>query len=328
MKGQLCRIKIFIWICLLLTGLIIPGRANAAGTYTNPVLIRTYNISRANPDYFTGILGIGDPSVIFHDGRYYLYPTGDNGSYDVYISSDLVSWKTGPKVFESAERGVWAPDVFYDPVAEKFYLYYTVNRRIGVAVSDRPDGTFKDMGTLVRGAIDAHMFRDDNGRYYLYYVEYPAFRIHVQPMENPVRKAGKPVQIISPTEPWEQNHVPITEAPWTVKHDGTYYLLYSGGGADSRHYAVGYAAAKAPTGPFVKYPGNPVVKEGGGIFGPGHVSVTKDIAGTLWMVYHQQKDEIRGWNRIICIDRLWFDEKGVLHVKPTRSIPQSAPVVK
>jgi len=217
---------------------------------------------------------------------------------------------------------------FITPAIIKFYLYYTVNRQVGVAVSDRPDGTFKDIKTLVRGAIDAHMFLDDDGRYYLYYVEYPAFRISVQPMETPLRKSGKPVQIISPGDPWEQNHVAITEAPWMIKHNGTYYLLYSGGSADTRHYAVGYATAKSPAGPFIKYPGNPVVKEGDGIFGPGHVSVTKDRAGTLWMVYHQQKDETRGWNRIICIDRLWFDEQGVLHVKPTRSTPQPAPVTK
>ncbi|UCD34631.1 MAG: hypothetical protein JSU90_10085 [Nitrospiraceae bacterium] len=70
----------------------MPRGMNAAETYTNPVLIRTYSVTRDNPDHFSGILGIGDPSVIFHEGRYYLYPTGDNGGYDVYISPDLVNW--------------------------------------------------------------------------------------------------------------------------------------------------------------------------------------------------------------------------------------------
>jgi len=328
MKRHFDSMKRFSLIWVLLTALIDTESVNAGETYSNPVLVKTYSIARLNPDHFTGILGIGDPSVIFYNGKYYLYPTGDNRSYDVYISSDLVNWKKGPKVFESDDRGVWAPDVFYNPVDQKFYLYYTVNRQVGVAVSDRPDGKFKDMGRLVMGAIDAHMFLDDDGRYYLYYVEYPAFRIHVQPMETPLRKSGNPIQIINPSEPWEQNHVPITEAPWMIKHNGTYYLLYSGGGANTRHYAIGYATAKTPAGPFIKHPGNPVVKEGDGIFGSGHASVTKDRNGTLWIVYHQQKDETRGWNRIICIDRLWFDKKGVLHVNPTRSTSQRAPVTK
>lgn len=38
------------------------------------------------------------------------------------------------------------------------------------------------------------------------------------------------------------------------------------------------------------------------------------------------KDSTRGWNRIICIDPLWFGEDGVLHGKASRAAPPSAPV--
>jgi beta-xylosidase len=291
-------------LCLLLTEIAFAGNAKEDGTYSNPVLVKTFNMRRLNPDRYIGTLGIGDPTVIFHDGKYYLYPTGDNYSYDVYISSDLINWKQGPKVFRSDEHGVWAPDVFYNPADRKFYLYYTANRKIGVAVAERPDGTFVDQGVLIENAIDAHMFLDGDGKYYL------------------------PVRIIKPTEPWEMKHIPLTEAPWMLKHKGIYYLLYSGGSADSQHYAIGYATAKRPVGPFTKYTGNPIVKNGNGILGPGHLSVTKDFEGKLWMVYHQQKNESRGWNRIIGIDRLWFDDKGVLHGKATRGITQPAPATR
>lgn len=320
-------IRIVRFIALWILSALIPIFGNAWGkdTYINPVLIKTFNIARINPDHFIGILGIGDPSVIYYDGRYYLYPTGDNRSYDVYISSDLVNWKAGPKVFESAEHGVWAPDVFYDPGNNQFYLYYTVNRRIGVALSERPDSIFKDQGTLVKNAIDAHMFLDEDGRYYLYYAEYPAFRIHVQPMETPVRKQGKPVLIIQPDKPWEKKPYPLTEAPWMLKHRETYYLLYSGGGADTQYYAIGYATARSPLGPFSKHP-DPIFEKGNGVFGPGHPSIIKDREGKLWMVYHQQKDESRGWNRIICIDPLRFDESGVLRGNATRAKLQPSPV--
>lgn len=313
-----------LWILLA----VIPISRNAWGedTYTNPILIKTFNIARINPDHFTGILGIGDPSVIYYDGRYYLYPTGDNRSYNVYISSDLVNWKAGPKVFESTEHGVWAPDVFYNYADKKFYLYYTVNRRVGVARSDKPASIFKDQGILVNNAIDAHMFLDEDGRYYLYYAEYPAFRIYVQPMESPVQKSGEPVRIIEPGDPWEKRPYAITEAPWMLKHKGTYYLLYSGGGADTQDYAIGYATGKSPVGPFSKHPGNPIIKKGDGIFGPGHPSVIKDREGKLWMVYHQQKDASKGWNRIICIDPLRFDENGVLRGNASRDKPQPSPV--
>jgi xylan 1,4-beta-xylosidase len=313
-------------LCLLLIQAFTEKTFQAEETYSNPVLVETITISRNSPDNFSGVLGIGDPSVILHDGTYYLYPTGDNHGYDVYISADLVNWSKGPRVFTSSKPGVWAPDVFYNPDDRKFYLYYTVNRQIGVAVADQPDGTFTDRRILVEGAIDAHMFQDEDGKYYLYYVTYPGFRIYAQPMESPTIKNDRPIEILSPSEPWEKRPYPLTEAPWMLKHKGTYYLLYSGGGADTQDYAIGYATSKNPMGPFTRYTGNPIMQKGDGIFGPGHASVTKDRKGNLWMVYHQQRDGSGGWDRIICIDHIWFDDRGALHVKATRGVPQPLPV--
>ena len=309
----------------LLGGMILSGAGSKEKTYTNPVLVDTVFIRRQAPDNYAGILGIGDPAVLFHEGSYYLYPTGDNHGYDVYVSTDLVNWRKGPRVFYAEEPGTWAPDVFYDDRDGKFYLYYTVNGRIGVAVADRPDAVFRDLGPLIKHAIDAHMFVDDDGRYYLYYVQYPGFIIHVQPMTSPVAKKGEAVRLLQPTELWERQQARITEAPWMLKHKGVYYLLYSAGGADSADYAIGYATAETPIGPFSKNPANPLIGKGGNIFGPGHCSVTKDREGRLWMVYHQQKDGGRGWNRIICIDPLWFDDRGRLHGRATRGVPLPVP---
>jgi xylan 1,4-beta-xylosidase len=307
--------------------LLFPSSLHAEcdATYTNPVLVETHEIAMPNPFMHEGMLGIGDPGVIYHDGTYYLYPTGDNHSYDVYISKDLVHWTKGPKVFQSTERSVWAPDVFFNEDDGLFYLYYSVDGSIGVASADRPDGEFRDRGTLIDHAIDAHMFRDDDGSYYLYYARYPKFAIFVQPMESPVQKKGPPVLVIAPSEAWEKKNVPVTEAPWVVKHDGVYYLLYSGGSPDSPDYAIGYATAAHPLGPYTKYRGNPVIHRGGGIFGPGHVSVVPDRAGRQWLVYHQQKDATKGWDRIICIDPIRFDAEGVLRVEPSRATPRPAP---
>ena len=314
-------------LCLLLAAILAATGARVEKTYTNPILVETVVIHREQPDNFSGVLGIGDPAVLFHAGKYYLYPTGDNSGYDVYVSSDLVNWKKGPRVFQSTERGVWAPDVFHNGLDHKFYLYYTVNGRIGVALSDRPDGVFKDQGTLIEKAIDAHMYLDEDGQYYLYYVQYPGFRIHVQPMESPVRKKGDPVPLIQATDPWEKKQAALTEAPWMLKHQGVYYLLYSASGADTQDYAIGYARASSPLGPFTKYEGNPIIGKGSNIFGPGHCSVIKTRDGQLWMIYHQQKDGSRGWNRIICIDPLWFDDQGVLHGKATRGSVRQAPAI-
>jgi xylan 1,4-beta-xylosidase len=332
-ENKLLRLLPAAVLCLLPFGTLCVRTVQASDRYSNPVLVEVFpmtNLKANNPSphRMQELMGIGDPTVIFHDDRYYLYATGDNHSYNVYRSSDLIHWDKGPKVFWSVEPGVWAPDVFFNAKDRKFYLYYTVNRRIGVAVSDRPDGSFTDLGALINHAIDAHLFLDDDGTYYLYYAEYPAFRISVQPMESPVKKKGEPVHLIRPTDPWEKKGHPVTEAPWMLKHEGKYYLLYSGGGADTADYAIGYAVAKSPFGPFAKFPGNPIVKRGGGVFGPGHCSITQDRGGNLWMVYHQKTDNIKGWNRIICIDPLWFGENGILHGRATRATPKPAPDTK
>jgi hypothetical protein len=70
---------------------------------------------------------------------------------------------------------------------------------------------------------------------------------------------------------------------------------------------------------------SPEFKRGNRAFGPGHCCVVEDRGGKLWMVYHQQKDDSQKWNRFICIDPLWFDEKGILHGRATRGTPRRAP---
>jgi hypothetical protein len=158
-------------------------------------------------------------------------------------------------------------------------------------------------------------------------VQVPGFRIHVQPMASPlaVAKDTPAVKVLEPTEPWEKAQGHVTEGPWIVRHRldansaARYLLIYSGSGADGPDYAVGYATSDRPTGPYVKHPGNPIIRRGPGVFGPGHG------AGRLWHVYHQKVNDNRGWPRFVCIDPLEFDAQGNLHGRATRGTPQPAP---
>ena len=290
-----------------------------AQTYRNPII---------DP------LDAADPTVIRYEGKYYLYPTLGGRGYHVFVSDDLVHWKRHPMCFTDPRGGAWAPDVFHHVRGDgKFYLYYTLNQRgggklIGVAVSDSPLGRFEDRGTLVRGAIDAHLFQDDDQRLYLYYVDLDGFKIVVQPMADPLAKKGPTTVVIRPTDPWEKTRGRVTEGPWMLKHQGRYYLMYSGSSADGPDYAIGYATATSPTGPFSKHPGNPIAKRGNGVFGPGHHCVTTAPDGRLWMVYHQKNRTEYGWKRFLAIDPLWYDDQGVIHVKTTRGTEQPAPATR
>lgn len=288
--------------------------ASTTATYTNPII--------------PGV-NLADPTVILVNGTYYLYPTtvGRIDGYAVYTSKDLVHWTRGPMVFKSGRPLTWAPDVYHNPGDGKFYLYYTANYTIGVAVADRPEGPFEDKGILVTHAkvLDAHLFRDDDGKLYLYYTLFGKNRMHVQRMETPLKKQGDPKFLFQPTQPWERKAGAINEGPWMLKHNGKYYLLYSGSGADWPDYAVGYATADSPMGPFKKFEGNPIIQRSPGIYGPGHGCVIADAAGKLWHVYHQKVSERQSFRRDLCLDPIWFDDQGVLHSQATRGTAQPAP---
>ena len=292
-----------------------------AKTYRNPLL----------PDR-----EMADPFVLRADGKYYLYATTDAKGYEVFVSDDLVHWQRKARAFEDPRGGAWAPEVFHHRRGDgKFYLYYTDNmpgkrgpldKQIGVAVSDSPLGPFQDQRVLATASIDAHLFQDDDGSLCLYYVELTGgFKIIAQPMADPMRKQGEPKIVIRPTEPWEKRCGEVTEGPFLLKHNGTYYLTYSGTDADSPDYGIGYATSHSRTGPFEKYPGNPIAHRGGQVLGPGHHCVVAGPDGKLWLVYHQKWDADRSFHRFLAIDPVWFDRNGVLHAKLSRGTDEPAP---
>ncbi len=297
---------------VLCTAVLCMGAViQAADTYTNPVISE---------------IGPADPAVLFHEGIYYLYPTGDNTSYHVYTSYDLVHWAKGPEIFRPGGINVWAPDVFFHEAGGLFYLYYTADFKIGVATANRPEGPFTDQGILLNGFIDAHLFEDEDGKLYLYFTDIG--HIYVQEMDSPTQLKGTRQGILQPSQSWEMQWGSVNEGPWMLKQDGVYYLLYSGSGADSQYYAVGYATASSPLGPFTKYAGNPIVHRGGGVYGPGHGAVVPDAAGNLWHIYHQKTGPEVDWNRFLCLDPMRFDDNGILRGMATRGVPRPGPVTE
>jgi xylan 1,4-beta-xylosidase len=305
---------------------------------TNSPRARTYQ----NP-LISGQM-MADPDVLEIDGTYYLYGTTHGQGYDVYVSTNLVDWKNKGRAFDDPLGGAWAPDLYHHTDG-KIYLYYTDNqdervhktrmkrgggppaKQIGVAVADSPYGPFANRAVLASDAIDAHLFRDDDGRLYLYYVSIAdGFKILVRPMEDPLTPRGDPVFVIRPTEAWERKSGEVTEGPFMLKHKNQYYLMYSGTGADSADYAIGYATSKSPLGPFTKYPGNPIAHRTESVLGPGHHCVVEGPDGDLWMVYHQKRDAEQSYRRFLALDRLGFDDHGEIHVRVTRDSDQAAPV--
>lgn len=108
--------------------------------------------------------------------------------FNAFSSPDLVHWTKHAHMLDVenvswAAYAVWAPSAIEHQ--GKYYLFFGANDiksndqlgGIGVAVSDRPDGPFKDAlgkpltGQIHNGAqpIDQMVFKDDDGQFYMYY---------------------------------------------------------------------------------------------------------------------------------------------------------------
>jgi len=265
-----------------------------------------------------------DPAVLYFEGKYYTYTTNSRDA--VYISEDLVHWEEGPRVLPQHLKGAWAPEVYHHPEDGRFYLYYTYRYKIGVAVADRPDMEFKDLGFIAIPGIDAHPFRDDDGQLYLYFTHTPSFTMYCIPMKFPTEPCGPVTKVFEISQEWERNGHEVNEGPWMMKRNGTYYLFYSGSSGQTVYYSIGYATAPTPLGPFTKFEGNPVIAHTDTIFGPGHGSFTMDRAGQWWHLYHQKTDDSHGWKRFLCLDPLWIDDAtGEMGSTPTKGREQWAP---
>lgn len=166
--------KYLFWSVLcLLAILCLP--AYGEGKYTNPLPVK-----------------FGDPYVLLaSDGRYYMYGTGAGAvdGFCAYSSDNLIDWKAEGQVYRGNIPGSWATANFWAPeVYErngKYYMFFSAdwkenptneleNFRIGIAVSDKPTGPFREMSDRPLfdpgyPAIDGNLFEDSDGRLYLYY---------------------------------------------------------------------------------------------------------------------------------------------------------------
>ena len=99
-------------------------------------------------------------------------------------------------------------------------------------------------------------------------------------------------------------------------------MMYSANSFEGAHYAVGYATAKNPLGPFKKAENNPVLQEnvskGGTVMGTGHNMLITMPDGKMYTVYHarMQADPSK---RVVFMDQVTIQD-GKLEVNgPTTS---------
>jgi beta-xylosidase len=279
-----------------------------------------------------------DPTIFVDGGKYYLTGTKGGGGapgFAILESKDLKNWKTpeglgsvkhmilskGDQCFGT--QGFWAPQIF--KVDQTYYLSYTANEQTVLAESNTLLGPYrqKEVAPIDGSAknIDSFVFRDDDGKYYLYHVRFSNGN-YIWVAEFDL-KAGKIkpetlTKCFSQTERWEATpnfeSAPIMEGPTVVKMKGKYYLFYSANHFKNIDYSVGYAVSDSPFGPWKKYAGNPILHRSiVGENGSGHGDLFEGVDGQLYYVYHvhfsQQQVGPRR-TRIVPLLKEWDAVKG------------------
>lgn len=256
-------------------------------------------------------LPLADPYILPEGGVYYAYGTYSRHGIAVATSKDLKKWKLGVgksrlglalhKDDSFADKWFWAPEV-YKRADNTFVMYYSADQHICAAVADSPLGPFRqaEKKPIIPGqAIDNSLYVDDDGKLFMAYtcwdVPGRGSVLRMIEMESDmmhVKAGAKPILLFDAKQPWERliDTVRINEGPFIMKHDGVYYMTYSGNAYQNPCYAVGLATATVLTGPWKKSPTNPFLVRHAGLFGTGHHSFFKDMKGALKIVFHAHPD--------------------------------------
>src|SRR5436190_16589123 len=314
--------------------------SSARAVYQNPVYNRSFP----------------DPFVLKFAGIYYAFSTGhssDGRVFSMLRSEDLVSWEEMAGAMAPLAQDhpcYWAPEVTYSN--GKFYLYYSVGNEklmeIRVAVSDRPSGGFVDAGIKLTNeefAIDAHVARDDDGVWYMFYATDFLNHTHigtgtvVDRMLDPYTLAGDPRPVTRAKFDWqiydaarkEKGGVRwhTVEGPFVLKHKGLYYEMFSGGNWQNISYGVSYAVSNKilADDEWEQFSDGiqtlPILRTiPGEVVGPGHNCVAVGPNGRdLFCIYHYWSNG----ERVLAIDRMDYAGGGRLFVAGPTTSPQPIP---
>ncbi|MCE1197459.1 MAG: glycoside hydrolase family 43 protein [Marinilabiliales bacterium] len=245
---------------------------------------------------------MADPAVHVFDGKLYIYPSHDIESgipendlgdhfdmrdYHVFSMESIDGAVTDHGVSLDIKEIPWAGRQLWDSDAAyrdgMYYLYFPVKDktdifRIGVALSDRPEGPFVPQQAPIKGSysIDPCVFREEDGTHFIYFgglwggqlqryrenkaiecghepeVDEPALTARVARLTDDMlefAEAPRSVVIL------DENGTPLKagdherrffEASWMHQYNGVYYFSYSTGNT----HLLCYATGDNPYGPF------------------------------------------------------------------------------
>jgi beta-xylosidase len=272
-----------------------------------------------------------DPEVTVFGNRYWIFPTfsapyDEQLHFDAFSSPDLVQWTKHEQILNN-KQVTWARRAMWAPAAVerngKYYLFFGANDvhegeigGIGVAVADKPEGPYKDLlgkpliNQIVNGAqpIDQFVFKDTDGQDYLIYGGWSHCNIARL-------KADFTALLPFPDGALFKEITPehYVEGPCMFIRGGKYYFMWSEGGWTGPNYSVAYAIGDSVLGPFKRI-GKILQQDPSVATGAGHHSVLHIPNSDEWyIVYHRRPlGEKDANHRVTCIDRMEFNEQGMI----------------
>jgi len=289
------------------------------------------SISKAENPIISHIF-TADPAPIVYNDTLFLYTGHDTArvsdtnykmpDWHVFSSTDMVNWKDygvclSPKTFSWATGDAYAAQCIERN--GKFYWFVSTFHKsdenskggaaIGVAISDRPTGPFKDaigkalvvneMTTDMKYGwddIDPTVFIDDDGQTYLFWGNGSCKWVK---LKEDMIELNDTITTFKP-----QNYI---EGPWVYKRKGLYYLVYASAG--TKPEMIEYCTATNIEGPWL-YRG--IIQENVPNSFTTHPGII-DYKGKSYFFYHNGSLPTGGsYRRSICVDYMYYNPDGTI----------------
>lgn len=198
-----------------------------------------------------------DPAPVVYGDTLFLFCGHDvpgKGTYNipewnVFSTYDMITWRQYPAPFKGGDISWDRHKQAYAAHAVrkdgKYYFYFsTSGSGIGVAVSDKPEGPYKDaLGRplITRDmcpwashswrCIEPAVFVDDDGTPWIFWGNgvpyYARLKQNMTELDSEVMRVDL-----------KMRGMKFTEAPWIHKHNGKYYFTFAVGFPEKLAYAV------------------------------------------------------------------------------------------
>ncbi|KAF4547761.1 Alpha-L-arabinofuranosidase B-like protein 1 [Elsinoe fawcettii] len=274
----------------------------------------------------------GDPSIVWHDGYYYMTSTTWS-NVRLRRATTIEGLKTGENKIiwspDSPQRqcNVWAPEIH--SIAGTWYIYFSAG---GCASTDiqqsqvliggsSPWDAFRYFGTINTPdwSIDGTRLSVNNKDYFVY----SCFRndtgerlqsLCIGELSSPI-DMGPEYLLSSPTNPWERiGPFPVNEGAFAIYRNGRTFLAFSASFCGTPDYTLALLTYNGgdPLQASSWSKSEPQFSKANGNYGTGHNSFfTSPDGSEVWMAYHSTPNSAGSCgNRYANVKKIDFQEDG------------------